>query len=240
MEGPLEFIVQFGAFILLSIILIALRNYINKAKRKRCIANYPSAENIKIIKNEIRALKDKKVTYQTILKSISQTYEIDTWIARGLIIEVEKESVANIKETKSLQKNYISFNYPGNWKIQSVDKNLDSNLAFAIEGSYSAIICFALLGAVSEEIPSFNELLMKFKPEYDEFQEISKIEQWGTFQGEGIEFSAKDVVSPAKGFIFQYKDGKNSFYITQVSAVDDIDNTADGFRLIESTFRILN
>jgi hypothetical protein len=163
-----------------------------------------------------------------------------TKVGRGFVETLfESEHQANVSQKKNLVGNGFRLSYPGNWKVDTEDKNYDKDHCFCIESSGANSIMFAIFDTQMDpdaEVQSqVEEMQRKLMPNSTK----TTFARWGAYEGKGVCLKGKMLgMMTGSMRIFCHAGPNRTFMVSEQVADEDLPAVQPGLNLVESTFKM--
>lgn len=153
-------------------------------------------------------------------------------VARGLLIDLEREQVADVEHPQRYTWNGCRFEYPGNWKVTPL---VDATVGVSVEGLGSSLVMLVRL----VDDGSFDELAGEQRRQVREPRE-ERIERWGALRGDGYVFAGPHAKLrlQVEIVVFRPAGAPTPCALVQLHALEEAELVLPGFRLMQRSFRI--
>jgi len=160
----------------------------------------------------------------------------------GFLIKLGDKSIvdlpADVENTKIISRDGFELQYPGNWVLDSKDKDYDPDHKFTIESpGPGGDSIFVVMDMPTD--PLENVELLK-----DDFlhlilnAEITDFTIWGNYSGYGVTLSGRYLMQDATVRIFSYSSSSRSFAVIELGLKDSETLVRSGLQLIEKSFQL--
>ncbi len=160
-------------------------------------------------------------------------------VAEGLIVDVERKQPADVETTKVASQGGLSFQYPGNWRLQDLEEGVDSKTNFSVEGMNSAICIFMVRNDGEPPIDDIMKLTNGQRKQIKADIE-TPFNRWGPLSGEGRLLRGTIINGlPIETSVFRCTPAPGTTVAVIQSRLDeDHDDAKPGFELIQRTFKL--
>lgn len=150
---------------------------------------------------------------------------------------VAEERAAETSRVNELNRERYRLQYPGNWKIDTSDKDHDPDHLFSIDSPGSAFAMFVL--GKGETVPE--ETLQMQIAEFQKVMSnpvIQEVGQYGSYPGKGAVLKGRIMGIRTTIKVFSLCQDQTTVMITQQFADEDEPKVRAGFALIEKSFSL--
>jgi hypothetical protein len=229
-----EFMIRFGAYLILMVVAGAVGYGINIMRRRADLKAMPGPVARMRLLHEIRSLRVSGYNHAACLERLLSK-GLRKGVAEGLLIDVEREQAPDLIKKKPFQWNGWTCELPANWREQLLDADLARETAVSVEGIGSAILVFFKL----TDTKSYNSVAQQyFSPLTD--TTVTPVTTWGQLAGEGK--CVRGVLDthklPVEITVFCPRGVDPPFVIVQSVAQEEEDLMRPGFDLVKSTLRM--
>ena len=159
-------------------------------------------------------------------------------VAQGLLVDLERQQVADCERVLEGSWNGYAFRYPGNWRVRPLFEEAGPEAGISIQGFGSALL---VLVHADAECPGYAELVAEQEALIRHPQRAS-ISTWGSLRGRGALLSGPDARLKLliEVQVFRPHDVPRPFCLVQFHAVEEEPLVRPGFELVQSTLAIAN
>ncbi len=226
-----EVLVKIGGFFLLFSCAAWVGHLWRKASSARDVRALPPAhERLELIAT-VRTMRAEGASLQECVEHL-RSQGIRTGVARGLVIDVEREQRADVATPLEREWNGYVFRYPANWKTTDLNGEEWPAPGLSVEGIGSGITL--LVPLVGED--GYREILASQE------EQLTRTEQrptqsWGRFEGEGVVMKGEHATMrlAMEVTVFRPEVPENALVIVQGHALEESELVAPGLELIEAT-----
>jgi hypothetical protein len=152
---------------------------------------------------------------------------------------LQSEPVADVSSPQTIARAGFTLQFPGNWAIDTADADYDPDHMFSIESPGWA---FALFGVYANEVDPQTLIQTQLAGFHDEKFLLSNqqpITRWGSFEGEGVTFSATlPGQQEALVRFFVYSTEERSFSVLEHVYEEDLKPAKPGLDFIANSFAL--
>jgi hypothetical protein len=157
-------------------------------------------------------------------------------VAEGLIADVQRKEPADVRSPKTAFRGRLSFQYPGNWRLQNLDKGMDPETNFSVEALSSAMCIFTVRSPGSPALVDVDTLAEKQRANVKGVIE-GGFDRYGSLSGQGIVIRGTVLNAlPVEIRVFRCETADGAALAIVRSCMDeDLEDAMSGFELIEQT-----
>jgi len=144
---------------------------------------------------------------------------------------------ADIRNTAEMTNSYLSFQYPGNWKIDTTDPAYDPDKHFDINapaGGKVIVHIFEPRVTPKQVVDAFVRDMKKLVVN----EEQTFFESWGSHQGYGVQLRGLLIGFKGRIRCFGLRNSKATIIVVENRYDEDEVHNRDGYELISRTFKL--
>jgi len=150
------------------------------------------------------------------------------------------EAPADVAHPKSYVRPGFSFKYPGNWKIDTSDKDHDPDHFLSVESPGSCMTMLIVFDTPLDPAQSVQNQVDAFVPKLLSAPSRAPFTSWGKLTGQGVLLKGKMLgINPGSVKVFSHANDKRSFVVVEQCYDEDMKDVKPGFDLVESSFELL-
>src|SRR5688500_4870799 len=152
---------------------------------------------------------------------------------------VSNEEAADTGRTRTISRAAFEVDYPGNWKIDTVDEDYDPDHLFSIDSPGSCFVQFLFFDTGTDPKDNVDAQVQTFVPKLIKSPKETTSSEWGSFRGDGIVLEGKILgINDGSIRVFSHSADDRSFTVVEMCFDEDIASVEPGFELVRKSFRL--
>ncbi len=165
-----------------------------------------------------------------------------TEIGKELLEDIlTSEEPADVSRPQTISRKTFKMQYPGNWKLDTKGEDYDPDHLVQVRSPGSSFMMIILYDSSTDPKDNLEGQIETFVPSLFKDPKRIPFKKWGRYSGEGVDLKGKVVLGIPQGGVrlFSHSSKSISFVVVEYYD-DDIAYVRPGFRLIESTFKLID
>lgn len=150
-----------------------------------------------------------------------------------------REKRADVRAPKQVERPAFRFSYPGNWTIDTQDKDYDPDRSLTIHSPGQSLFMLMVADELDDTKSKLERHVAAQLANTLKDAKRAPFDRWGRFRGEGALLTGRYVgFTTGTIHVFVFGGGGHTFTVLASTYDDDRANVEPGFRLIEKTFEV--